>query len=835
MSYKDLSPAITELRPQDADIDIRAEQLHFNTTDELDALDDIVGQPRALKALDIGLGIRHPGYNVYVSGMSGMGKKEMIRRALAKRVNGQPAPPDWVYVNNFESPERPLAIGVKPGEGNRLKRGMNELIESLKDDIPKAFRQEDFSKEKQRLAQEYEVRGKQLYQTLEQIAQEKGLIIQQAEEGRVYMVPRKNGEPMPQEEFETLPDDRKEEINTAQKEAGEKASGVFARYRDLGRKLSQEVRNVEREFGARLINPAIDQLAGSFENNDKLKAWFESVKQHLVDNLNRFREREGGQQQQLAAMLGIPAGGGEKSWKEYDVNVVVDNSAQEGAPVILEDSPNYKNLFGTIHGSVDRAGRMSADFTQIAAGSLLKANGGYLVLNLVEAIMESLVWKELKRTIKSCSLEYHMYDPFGVFATSALRPEPIPLDIKLVVIGNPLVYHLLHLYDEDFPEIFKIKAEFSSEIDRTDGFEEKLGQFVQKLRSSDSVMPFSAPGVVELVRMGARLAGDKTKITGEFSKLADIAREASYWAREAGAETVTADHVRKAVDEKIYRSNVIAEKIRELISNGTLIIDLDGSVVGQVNGLSVIQLGDYAFGKPSRLTASVGVGSSGIVNIERESKLSGRSFDKAMLILEGYLRNKYAAHQALALSASLAMEQSYGMVEGDSATAAELVCLLSALSGIPLRQDIAITGSVNQWGRIQAVGGVSEKTEGFFDVCKHKGLTGKQGVCIPASNVRNLVLRPDVINAMREGAFHVWAIESLDQALALLGGASAGDIHEKGTFHYQTFRRLKEISDALKRERALPGVNREITHLEHEPRQPRDPRPPLPGRDEPGC
>ncbi len=531
----------------------------------------------------------------------------------------------------------------------------------------------------------------------------------------------------------------------------------------------------------------------------------------------------------MNAMLGIPPQP-EEMLDQYGINVVVDNSELKGAPVIFEESPNYKNLFGTIYGFFDRSGHLFTNYMNIRAGSILKANGGYIVFNLVDALMEPLVWKELKRTVRSREHQYQMYDPFGVFATSSLRPEPIPLNIKLIVVGNPLLYHLFQFYDEDFAEIFKVKADFASELDGIEQPELVIARFIRKLKETNELLGFDSGAVAELCIISTRMSGEKGKLTAEMSKLADIVREASFWAKQDKSSIVSTQHVQKAIDEKIYRSNLIDERLREYVANGTILLNVEGKVTGQINGLSVVQLGDYSFGRPTRVTASIGVGNAGIINIERESRLSGSSYDKAMMILEGYLRNIYATQHPIALSASITMEQSYGMIEGDSATIAELLCLLSAIAGIPLRQDIAITGSVNQRGEIQAVGGIIQKVEGFFDVCKMIGLTGEQGVCIPQSNVRNLILRHDVVNAIRENKFHIWSVSKVNEAIELLAGMKSGSIDEVDSFHYVVDRRFKTILNNLKEQKAYL-LERENTPYPSAGQGSRDPRPRLPGED----
>ncbi|NLG19302.1 MAG: AAA family ATPase [Fibrobacter sp.] len=817
-----------ELSPQDAEPPIDFSRLDFSTTNEIEPLDEIVGQPRAVRALELGLGINENGYNIYMSGMSGMGKKALVKKMLTDKAEGNPVPPDLIYVNNFQQEDRPLAVFLDPGRGKELKKEMDVLVSRLKEDVPRAFRQEDFSKEKQRLTEQYENMGKEAFEKLDHMAAKKNLFLQETPDGRVILIPKKGNRPMNAEEFETLSPLEKEILTNDQQEIGRMVTEVINQQKEIGQKLRDEVRKIEQDFASRLIGPAIDDIKNKF-SNEKLHKWLNTIKEHMIENLNRFREKEpASQQQMLASIIGaVPP---EDSFIDYSVNVIVDNSDLKGAPVVIEESPNYKNLFGTITGTFDRTGRLFTNFQQIKSGSILKANGGYLVFNLMEALTEPLVWKELKRTLKSSELEYHMYDPFGVFATSSLRPEPVDITVKLVVVGNPLIYHLLQLYDEDFPELFKVKADFAPELDQIKNPELLMARFVQAQSKKHGTLPFDAQAVAELVKIGSRMAGEKGKITSELSRMADIVKESNFWANKDSAAIVNVDHVRKAVEEKIYRSNLIAERMREYIANGTLLINIEGSAIGQINGLGVIQLGDYSFGRPSRITASVGVGAAGIINIERESHLSGSSFDKAMLILEGYMRNKYAGKHPLSLSASIAMEQSYGMIEGDSATVAELVCLLSAFAGIPLRQDIAITGSVNQWGEVQAVGGVTQKVEGFYEVCKQIGLTGNQGVCIPASNVRNLVLRRELIDAMHNGMFHIWAVKDVDEAIELLSSTAAGNLNEQDTFHWRVDRRLLEMLEIVKQQKAFP-IERDYPAWNPGARESRDPRPKFPGED----
>jgi predicted ATP-dependent protease len=821
--------AAQRLTAEDVDVHIDPAALSFASTAELEPLQEIVGQPRALRAIELGLGVRGGKYNIYVAGMSGTGKMETIRRALSERVRREPPPPDWIYVNNFDEPESPRAISLPSGRGVQVKRDVDALVQHLVENLPKAFRDEDFSKEKKRLGEIYEAQSRKIQQELEEMGRERDLALQQLPDGRLLFIPTKEGQPMTPEEVQQLSEEEIERIDKQQEELAAEAPRLLERQRDISQKMAADVREVERNFAEQFIKPLIERIRQKYES-EELGRWLASMEQHLVQHLDRFKHKPREAPPALAALMG--AGGApdrEEQFLEYQVNVVVDNSRGEGAPVIVEDAPNYKNLFGAIERLVDRFGKLVTNFTRIKAGSFLRASGGYLVFNLEDALTEPLVYKELKRAIKSGRMQIETYDPFALFSTTAMRPEPIPVRTKLVVIGNPLLYHLLYLYDDDFREIFKVKADFDTEMDRSADAQLSYARFVRKLSEKEGLLPFEPSGVVELIRFGARYSGDKEKLATEFSDLADVIREADYWTRQDGASAVTGAHVRTVLDERVIRSNLIAEKIRALIDDGTILIDLANRAVGQVNGLAVANLGDYAFGRPARVSASTGVGAAGIINIERESKLSGRTHDKGVLILEGYLRNRYAASAPIALSASLAFEQSYGPIDGDSASSAELYCLLSAVSGVPLRQDIAVTGSVNQHGQVQAIGGVNEKIEGFYDVCKLKGLTGEQGVCIPASNVKNLVLRHDVVQAIGEGTFHVWAVETIDQGIELLTGKPAGSVDQEGTLHYEVSRRLGEMAAALKEQRSV-AAERETLGPEALPTAP-DPRPPLPGRD----
>lgn len=823
-------PAV-EVTPAELGPVFQPQDFGFGTTSELEPLTGIVGQPRALQAFEVGLEVRQPGYHIYLSGASGSGRMEMVRNVLDARAKHEPVPFDWLYVNNFDVPEQPVVFSLPAGQGAQLQRDMANLVNRLLDELPKAFQREDFSREKDRLRQRYHEQSQIAFSQLEQEAKKRSFAAQQINEGQILFAPLRDGHPIPEEDLEKLTADEIKDIDQRQRELIEFTEVLGQRQLEIERQLDAEVRQVEREFADRVIEPLIGEIADRYKN-EKLTRWLERLKSHFLKNLDRFRRRADRMQVPgLDAMLG-------EAWQvdiqerffEYQVNLLVCNKDLPQAPVVIEPAPTYKNLFGTIDRVVDRFGRVVTNFTRIKPGSLHRANGGYLVFNIEDALTEPFVWRQLKRTIKSEQAEFEAYDPYSLFSVSALKPEPVPLDVKLVALGHPLLYHLLYLYDDDFRDIFRIKADFDTEFTLEQGVVPLYGSLVRKLSDGEGVAPFDAEAVAELARASARIVADQRKLTAEFRRIIDVIREAAVWGRKEGVPVVAIRHVRKALEQQVYRSDLIASKMRDMVADGTLLITLDQSQVGEINGLTVAVLGAFAFGWPVRLTASVGIGTLGVVNIERESRLSGKSYDKAMLILEGYLRSQYAQHHPIALSASITLEQSYGGVDGDSASAAELLALLSALANLPLRQDIAVTGSINQRGQLQAIGGVNEKIEGFYDVCRQRRLSGQSGVCIPKANVKNLVLRHDVVESITAGKFHVWSAEHVDQVIELLTGQQAGDVTTPGTFHGRVDQRLREMLAALRSHRKPERERATAAEVPLLPSPAPDPRPPLPGR-----
>jgi len=782
--------------------ELTAEELRFSTkitrkfssTRELTGTKEFVGQERALAALELGLGVGGSGYNIFVSGLTGAEKLETLRRWVAERATGAPTPCDRVYVHNFPRPDSPRAISLGSGQGIRLSQMMQDLVKTLREELPKAFRQEAFDKEKSSLTEKYNARTQELNTQFAALAKERGFQVQVSGRGNLYFIPIVDGKPLQRpQDFANLPDEERHEVERRQQELTIEMERLARKQHEIVREMEDDIRLVERRFCESVLIPILDRIEQQFKN-EEVNAYLAEVKDHVLNNLDDFKEAS-------AVPIALPFLSPPRErdpYLEYDVNVVVDNGKTEGAPIIVESAPTYLNLFGTIERVVDRFGRVVTNFTRIKSGSFLRAHGGYLIFSLEDAMTEPAVWKVLKRTLRSGRIEMETYEPFALFSASGLKPEPVKVNTKLIVLGSAFLYHLLYAWDDEFHEMFKVRADFNPVMERDDSHQLAYAQWVGSLCNEEGLPHFDPSGIERLIEFGARQAGDREKVLASYAEIADLVREAAFWARKEDRQLASARDVEKAIENRVFRSNRVEEDIRELIANGTILVDIDGKKVGQANGLSLMEIGGYAFGRPSRVTASVGMGQAGLINIEREAHLSGNIHDKGVLILAGYLRNRFGQNQPLALSASLCFEQSYGGVEGDSASSTELYALLSRLAEVPLRQDIAVTGSVNQWGEVQAIGGVNEKIEGFYDVCRAVGLTGKQGVLIPAANVRHLILRKDVVQAVADGKFHIYPVRTIDEGLETLTETAAADGQRMEYVNQAAARRLKELAVGLK-------------------------------------
>jgi ATP-dependent Lon protease len=789
---------------------------------------ELLGQQRALDAIRLAIGIDAPGYNVFISGLRTRNERDSALRLLDEKAASMPTPGDWVYVNNFRSPEAPVAIYLKAGQGRELSQKMTELVSYVIEQLPKAFRREDFDRERTALRDKYNRRAQEMFGDLEARARERGFAIQGSPTGQIIFIPLIEGK-MPetpealQRNIAARSEEDQRQLARAQGELQDELAKLVMRQQEVMRELIEDIRAIERSFAARLTTPAIEEIKRHF-NNPGVTGYLDQVSEHMLSHLDRFRETAEPRQGEEAR----PIAGEELRWFEYQVNLLVDNSSTQGAPVVSEDAPTYRNLFGTIERWIDPLGRSGTNFTRIIGGSYIKSHGGFLVLDLEDAVIEPGVWKSLKRSLKSGRMTIETFEPIPFFSMSGLRPEPIEARTKLVVLGGPYLYNLLYFYDSEFSELFKVKAEMrpAVEADRTAAlhYAARVGELARR----EALGRFSAPALQKVVEYGMRLAGDRSRVVAMLEPVEDLAREAAFFARNERATGVEASHVERALGERVLRRNFIEEEIRRLIARGTLVVNIKGTATGQINGLAVLDVGGYSFGRPSRVTATVAMGQAGVINIERESRLSGSTHDKGVMILSGFLRSRFGQRQPIAMSSSICFEQSYSGIDGDSASSTELYALLSALSGVPIRQEIAVTGSVDQYGHVQAIGGANEKIEGYFRVCKAIGLSGTQGVMVPRANVENLMLDPETVAAVDGGRFHIYPIDTIDQGIELLTGVRAGAIDEPGTINYLVAERFEAMSEAL-RNRA-PAETRIVQEAAPTPPEPKPPAPPEPPR-----
>ncbi len=772
----------------------------FKTTDELPPFDGTIGQDRALSAIDFGLSLDSTGFNIYVLGESGTGKTSTIRALISKKAEREPVPPDWCYVYNFKDPDTPLAISLKPGQGVEFQREMEELINSLKVEIPKVFESKEYEKQKGRILEEFQKRQKELFAGLEEEAASKGFAIRRTVGGFLIVPIKKSGEPLSEEEFQSLDDRTKKKVEEIGRALQEKLDDVVRTLRGAEKLVKELLKRLEREAAISVLGHLIDEMKDKYRGNEKIINYLDNVKEDILEHLEDFKASS---EEGAPALPFLKMPKQEPTFLRYAVNVIVNNGALSGAPCVFESNPTYYNLFGRIEHKF-QYGVAVTDFSMIKAGSLHKANGGYIVINALDLLRNLFSYDALKRAIRNREVKIEdIWEQYRLVTTAMLKPEPIPLNVKVILIGNPYIYYLLYNLDEEYRELFKVKADFDNRMERSEKNILKYATFIATKSKEEKLLPFDPTGVAKIVEYGSRLAEHQEKLSSKFSEISDLIREAHYWAKKEGSEIATEAHVEKALSEKFYRHNMMEEKLREMMAEGTLIVETSGERVGQINGIAVLDLGDYSFGKPSRITTTVYTGKAGVVNIERETKLSGKIHEKAILILTNYLGSRYATRRPINLSASITFEQLYGLIEGDSATCAELYSLLSAISGVPIRQNIAITGSMDQNGNVQPIGGVNEKIEGFFELCRLRGLDGTHGVIIPQRNVKNLMLRRHVVDAVREGRFHIYPIEHVEEGIEILMGIPAGECrpdgtYPEGTLNYLVEKRLTEIREALK-------------------------------------
>jgi lon-related putative ATP-dependent protease len=716
--------------------------------------------------------------------------------ALARQ---KPTPPDWCYVNNFEDSYQPKGCQLPAGRGRSLQQDMKNLIEHVRREIPKAFDSEEYNNRRDGIVKTLDQQRAKELEKINAQAAKAGFVLQPTPLG-LATIPMQKGQPMSDVEFQALPLHTREEFQRRHEALKDDLKTAMKQIRELERAVQEKLQKLDEEVALYIVGGLIEELHEKYRDLPQVIAHLQAAQKDILENIDTFKS---------GATATPEAGMANNPWlrelpfRKYQINVLVDNSEQKGAPVVVELNPSYNNLFGRVEKEV-QFGALYTDFTMIKPGAFHRANGGYLVLPMEDVLRNLLSWDSVKRALRSGEIEVEdIGERLGFMATKSLRPQPIPLSIKVVLVGRPLLYFLLHAYDEDFPELFKVKADFDTRMDCCQENIQDFLAFLSTFCHKEKLKHLDGAAMAKLLEHSSRLAEDQEKLSTHFGALADIIREANFWALQEGVAKIGAAHIRRALEARIYRSNLIEERIQEMIARGALLIDAAGQSVGQVNGLSVLSLGDYVFGKPSRITASVGPGRGGIIDIEREVELGGPIHSKGVLILSGYLSQQFAANEPLTLSARLVFEQSYEGVEGDSASSTELYALLSALSGLPIKQGLAVTGSVNQHGEVQAIGGVNQKIEGFFAVCKVKGLNGEQGVIIPQSNVANLMLREDVVEAVAAKKFSIWAVSAINEGIEILTGVPAGERGPDGKFpkdsvNYRVEQRLREFGERMK-------------------------------------
>lgn len=752
--------------------------LKVKSTDDVKPSREIIGQERALRALRVGLEMSHFGYNIFVTGLPGTGRTTTIKRLLQEFEHRKTDLKDHCYVHNFRNPDMPLALSLPAGQGRSLQLDMESFVNELTVNIPALYESQRYQEARKVTLQHFQDRQKAVLQDFEKRVKEQGFDLVQVQTGNIMrpdVVPVVNGQPVNLDQAEglvqkgELPKENYEKMKDTQAELEKQMSTVFRELRNIEKKVQQSMVELEERLVMPIVDEGIEVLKVTYDDK-RVQAYLQEVREDIRKNLDRFRGKPTLQAQQSDEEEEEE----EDELIEYKVNVLVDNAETDHIPIVIETNPKYKNIFGTLEREMERSGVWRTDFMHIKAGSLLRADGGYLVLNALDTLIEPWAWQDLKRTLRTGKMEIHTYEPVFNFVSTGMKPEAIELNVKVIMIGDAELYHLLYDRDEDFKKIFKIRADFDSEMPKSPESIEQYVRFLKMVCDDEKLRAMDATALAQIIEFGVRLSGRQKKISTRFNIIADVAREANYWAGKQNAAVMNAEHVEKAIEERVFRVRLVEDRIQELINDGTFLIDTDGSAVGQVNGLTVYDLGEHAFGKPARITAKTSLGRSGVINIEREAELSGPTHNKGVAILTGYLRSKFAQRAPLVMDASITFEQSYGGVDGDSASSTEIYAVLSSLSKLPIRQDIAVTGSVNQKGEIQPIGGVNLKIEGFYDSCKARGLTGNQGVMIPSTNVSELMLREEIVQAVSDKKFHIYAVETVEEGIEILTGVKAG-------------------------------------------------------------
>lgn len=752
-----------------------------STADAIALGEKVLAQERAVSALKFGMKMKGNDYNIFVVGQSQTGLSYMTRTFLEDAARTEPIPQDWCYVYNFREPDSPRVITLSRGRARELAKDMDDLIDEIQTAIPDLFESDEYRHRREESQKNFTAERNTVLSELENLANEKGFVLNMSQQGMLIQPSKEDGHVLTEEDLKTMTDEEKDELRTTSEYLQEEMNAAITKIRRLEKELKEKFKKIDRRMALNAVGHLLDDLQEKYEDNKTVIAYLMEVKNDVIKNLSDFKQRE-----PVAGPFPIQQQQ-EPDFTRFKVNVFIDNSETKGAPVVYETNPTYPNLFGAMERKAV-FGALFTDFTMIRPGAIHRANGGYLVLNAKDLLKWMISWEALKRALKN--REIRIEDPadmYGVISTKTMKPEPIPLDIKIILIGEPYIYQALLNYEEEFSKLFKVKAQLDDQVNRNEEELSKYVSFAAKMVDQKGLKQVDKTGLSRLLEYGVEVAGRQSKLTLKMAMIRDILREADYWASEDGAEMISREQVNKAIKQKKFRSSLPEEKLRDFLLDGYVNVDTSGMKTGQINGLSVYDMGDYSFGRPSRITASVSSGRPGVLAIDRESKLSGNIHTKGILIMQGYLKAKYDLKKPASMSASLVFEQSYGMVDGDSASAAELYVLLSAISKAPLKQSIAVTGAISQLGEVQPIGGVNQKIEGFFEVCRARELTGEQGVIIPAANVQDLMLKGQVIDAVQAGRFKIWAVDHVDQALEILTDMPIGQIEEDGTYPENTF------------------------------------------------
>ena len=767
----------------------------FKTTRELDPYDGVIGQSRAIKAMEFGLNIDIKGYNIFIEGPTGIGKTIYARNKLSEIAKTKPVPDDWCYVYNFSNSNEPMAINLPAGLGREFTNDMNQFIETIKNEIKSAFNNQDFEKEKDAIQKDVEEKKIKLIDKLNKDAAKQGFEIKNTSSG-IYFLPMINGKTLSEDEFNALDEKTKQDFEARSVAIQQETIETMKKIKEIEGKATDKMNSWQNNIALFAVTIQVNELRNKYKKFTKIQTFLKEVQKDILTNLNDFIEDE--KPSNLPAQMQMAKNANGKPWDKYKVNLFVDNSELKGAPVILDSNPSFYNLFGKLEYE-NSFGMMKTDFTLIKPGLIHKANGGYLVLQVKDLLTNPILWDSFKRVLRTKLIYVDTLKDYqlNTVAIASVKPEPIPVNIKVVLVGPSNIYYHLLEADEDFRKLFKVKVEFDEEAPRTDSNMFKIAQFIHNFCEKEKAPHFNAGAVAKVIEYCSRMVENQAKLSTQLNDITELLGEACTWAKMEKAKVVTADYVKKAISERIERINKYDQRLVEMIQNGTIMIDTDGQKVGQINGLSVMHIGDYSFGKPAKITANTYVGKSGIVNIEREVELSGTSHSKGVMILSAYIGEKFAQEKPLSLSASLCFEQMYNGVDGDSASSTELYALLSSLSELPIKQSIAVTGSVNQKGEIQPIGGVTDKIEGFFTICKLRGLTGDQGILMPYQNIKNLNLNDEVIKAVKDGTFHIYAIKTVDEGIELLTGVPAGKKNKNGEYTVGTVNYL--VNEKLKK------------------------------------